>query len=77
MNSCQELYERAQELNTRVDAFFKRRADRQARKDARRARRDGDDPPTCEYEMPPDFRDDEHLNPERSELRQGALSREQ
>jgi hypothetical protein len=62
MSSWNEAYEKVQELSERCDAFFKRREDTQARKDARRqARRDGDT----------------YAPSERSELRQGALSKQE
>jgi hypothetical protein len=79
MPSWDEAFEKAQQLSERCDAFFERREAAQSRKDAKRARRDGYDPlsspETRQYEAPPDFREDEHLNPERSELRNGALSK--
>lgn len=55
----------AEGLLTRMDAFA-----------ARRARRDGDDPASAPG-APPDFREDEHLDPERGGLRSGALSRQE
>jgi hypothetical protein len=58
MPTWDEAFERAQELNARMDAFFQRREADQARKDAhRQARRDGDT----------------YAPEERSELRTGAL----
>ena len=75
-------FEKAQQLMDRCDAFFNRREERDKRKEAKkaakRAKRDGDDPlsspTTCEYEAPPDFRED-YVPEERSELRQGSLSK--
>jgi hypothetical protein len=70
MRSWDDALNQAEALLERIDAFA-----------ARRARRDGDDPlsapQTRQYEAPPDFREDEHLNPERSELRNGALSKQE
>jgi hypothetical protein len=60
MSSWDYAFERAQELNTRMDAFFERREADQRRKDAKRAaKRDGEP----------------YAPPERGELRTGALSK--
>ena len=75
-------FEKAQELATRVDAFFNRRERREklkeAKKAAKRAKRDCDDPlaapQTRQYEGPPDFRED-YVPEERKELRTGSLSK--
>jgi hypothetical protein len=62
MSGWDEAFERAQQVNERLDAFFERREADQRRKDAKRARRDGD----------------ESFQPEeRSELRSGSLSKQE
>ena len=63
LSSAVLAFEKAQELSARVDAFFNRREERykrkEAKKAAKRAKRDGDT----------------YAPEERGELRQGALSK--
>jgi hypothetical protein len=73
MATWEDALEKAQQLSDRCDAFFKRRADRRAQKDARRAAKDECDP--MESYQPPDIFDDTHLAEERSELRTGSLGK--
>jgi hypothetical protein len=75
MPTWDEAFEKAQQLSDRCDAFFERREAEQRRKDAKRVvKRDGDDP-LSNTGAPVDFREDSYSPEERSELRQGALSK--
>jgi hypothetical protein len=65
MPTWNDALNQAEALLERVDAFA-----------ARRARRNGDDP-TSAPGAPPDFREDEQLDPERGGLRSEALSRQE
>jgi hypothetical protein len=76
MSSWDYAFEKAQQLSERCDALLERRVADQKHKDAKRARRDGDDPASAPG-APRDFREDEHLNSERGELRTGALSKQE
>jgi hypothetical protein len=60
MSGWDVAFEKAEQVSERLEAFFKRREDAQARKDARRqAKRDGEP----------------YAPEERGELRTGALSK--